>query len=156
MVNLALAALGTHLDTSYRREGVTVSRLGTAIRRAAAAAFAGAVILAMFGLIVLAQWQHEKQDAILTASGAAGIAVSPNTRLGVTAQGTGAGGDAGFDLVWRLGAHPKLLAHFTGGAPVAFAPGSQTVLAAALTGVTEWSLADPARPARIATMPGRR
>jgi WD40 repeat protein len=78
------------------------------------------------------------------ASYADAVAVSPNTHLGVTAGA----------LVWRIGAHPKLLAHFPGTAPLAFAPHGLTVLAGSPAGVTEWSLANPARPVRIATLPG--
>jgi hypothetical protein len=47
-----------------------------------------------------------------------------------------------------------VLAHVTGGAPVALTPDGQTLLAATPAEVTVWSLASPARPARIATIPG--
>jgi len=155
VANLALGAVGTHLDPAYRREGITMSGPGGPLRTTAAVAGLAVGLVVVVGGLLALDIRHEQQtDGALTASYAMGIAVSPNTRLGVTAQGTGLGGAGCCDLVWRIGAHPKLLAKFPGAAPLAFAYGGQTVLAASLTGVTEWSLADPARPARIATMPG--
>jgi Domain of unknown function (DUF1707) len=137
------------------RDGVTVSRPGSPLRTAATvAALVSALIVVLGGLLALNAWNEQRTDGVQTASYATGIAVSSDTRLGVTAQGTGRGAEVCCDLVWRIGAHPELLAHFPGGAPLAFAPGSHTVTAASPSGVTEWSLADPARPMRIATMPG--
>ena len=154
VANLALGALGTHLDPGYRREGIAMSRLGSALRTTAQVAAFTVPLILVIGVLLALEVRHEQQtDGALTASYAAGVAVSPNTRLGVTAQGTGPG-DSCCDLVWRIGAHPKLLAHFPGGAPLAFAPDGQTVAAASPAGVTEWSLANPAKPVRIATMPG--
>ena len=155
VANLALGAVGTHLDPAYRREGITMSGPGSPLRTAAqVTAVAGAVVVVLGGLLYL-DIRHEQQtDGTPTASIAMGLAVSSDTRLGVTAEGFGGGADGCCDQVWRIGAHPKLLAQFPGGAPLAFAPASQTVAAASPAGVTEWSLAHPARPARIATMPG--
>ena len=154
VANLALGALGTHLDPGYRREGIAMSSLGSALRTTAQVAAFTVPLILVIGVLLALEVRHEQQtDGALTASYAAGVAVSPNTRLGVTAQGTGPG-DSCCDLVWRIGAHPKLLAHFPGGAPLAFAPDGQTVAAASPAGVTEWSLANPAKPVRIATMPG--
>jgi WD40 repeat protein len=154
VANLALGALGTHLDPGYPREGIAMSRLGSALRTTAQVAAFTVPLILVIGVLLALEVRHEQQtDGALTASYAAGVAVSPNTRLGVTAQGTGPG-DSCCDLVWRIGAHPKLLAHFPGGAPLAFAPDGQTVAAASPAGVTEWSLANPAKPVRIATMPG--
>jgi hypothetical protein len=153
VANLALGALGTHLDPGYRREGITMSGPGSPLRTAAqVAALASALVVVLGGLLALNIRHEQETDGALTASYAAGVAVSPNTRLGVTAQGTGQAGCC--NLVWRIGAHPELLAHFPGGAPLAFAPDGQTVAAASPAGVTEWSLANPAKPVRIATMPG--
>jgi len=151
VANLALGALGTHLDPGYRREGVTMSRLGSAVRATAqVAAFAVPVILVLGGLLAL-EIRHEQQtDGVLTGDHSAGLAVSPDARLGVTTQADG----IGFVIVWRIGAHPKVLAHFTGGAPVALAPGGQTLLATTPAAVTVWSLANPAKPVQIATIPG--
>ena len=151
VANLALGALGTHLDPGYRREGVTMSRLGSAVRATAqVAAFAVPVILVLGGLLAL-DIRHEQQtDGVLTADHSAGLAVSPDARLGVTTQADG----IGFVIVWRIGAHPKVLAHVTGGAPVALAPGSQTLLATTPAAVTVWSLANPARPVQITGIPG--
>jgi WD40 repeat protein len=117
------------------------------------AALAGALVVVLGGLVALDAWNEQRTDGALTASYAAGIAVSSDTRLGVTAQSSGPGAP-GFDLVWQIGAHARLLAHFAGAAPLAFTPGSHILLAASPAGVTEWSLADPARPVPIATMPG--
>jgi WD40 repeat protein len=154
VANLALGALGTHLDPGYRREGTAMSSLGSALRTTAQVAAFTVPLILVIGVLLALEVRHEQQtDGALTASYAAGVAVSPNTRLGVTAQGTGPG-DSCCDLVWRIGAHPKLLAHFPGGAPLAFAPDGQTVAAASPAGVTEWSLANPTKPVRIATMPG--
>jgi WD40 repeat protein len=154
VASLALGALGTHLDPAYRREGITMPGPGSSLRTAAQVTAIAGVLVAVVGGLLALNIRHEQQtDGALTASYAAGVAVSPNTRLGVTAQGTGPG-DSCCDLVWRIGAHPKLLAHFPGGAPLAFAPDGQTVAAASPAGVTEWSLASPAKPVRIATMPG--
>jgi len=125
------------------------SPLRTAVQ---VAALAGALVVVLGGLLALDVWNEQRTDGALTASYASGIAVSSDTRLGVTAQASGPGAPC-CDLVWRIGAHPRLLAHFPGAAPLAFAPGSHTLLAASPTGVTEWSLADPARPAPIAMMP---
>jgi hypothetical protein len=145
----------TPAKSDPEREGVTGSRPGSPLRTAATvAALVSTLVVVLGGLLALDVWNEQRTDGVLTASYAMGIAVSSDTRLGVTAQGTGRGAEGCCDLVWRIGAHPKLLAHFPGGAPLAFAPGSQTLLAASPTGVTEWSLADPARPVRIATMPG--
>jgi len=151
VANLALGALGTHLDPGYRREGVTMSRLGSAVRATAqVAAFAVPVILVLGGLLAL-DIRHEQQtDGVLTADHSAGLAVSPDARLGVTTQADG----IGFVIVWRIGAHPKVLAHFTGGAPVALGHGGQILLATTPAAVTVWSLASPAKPARLATIPG--
>jgi len=130
------------------------SRPRSPLRTAAqVAALAGALVVVLGGLLALDVWNEQRTDGALTASYASGIAVSSDTRLGVTAQASGPGAPC-CDLVWRIGAHPRLLAHFPGAAPLAFAPGSHTLLAASPTGVTEWSLADPARPAPIAMMPG--
>jgi hypothetical protein len=154
VASLALGALGTHLDPAYRREGITMPGPGSPLRTAAAvAASFGAVILVFGGLLAL-EIRHEQQtDGVLTADYSAGLAVSSDTRLGVTAQSSGPG-SPGFDLVWRIGAHPKLLAHFPGAAPLAFAPHGQSLLAASPGGVSEWSLANPAKPVRIATLRG--
>lgn len=131
-----------------------MSRLGSAMRATAQVAAFTVPLILVIGVLLALEVRHEQQtDGALTASYAAGVAVSPNTRLGVTAQGTGPG-DSCCDLVWRIGAHPKLLAHFPGGAPLAFAPDGQTVAAASPAGVTLWSLADPAKPVRIGTLPG--
>jgi hypothetical protein len=151
VANLALGALGTHLDPGYRREGVAMSRLGSAVRTTAqVAAFAVPVILVVGGLLAL-DIRHEQQtEGVLTADHSAGLAVSPDARLGVTTQADG----IGFVIVWRIGAHPKVLAHFTGGAPVALAPAGQTLLATTPAAVTVSSLANPAKPVQIATIPG--
>jgi WD40 repeat protein len=151
VASLALGALGTHLDPGYRREGVTMSRLGSAVRATAqVAAFAVPVILVLGGLLAL-DIRHEQQtDGVLTADHSAGVAVSPDARLGVTTQGDG----IGFVILWRIGAHPRVLAHFTGGAPVALGPGSKTLLATTPAAVTVSSLANPAKPVHIATIPG--
>ena len=123
-------------------------RTGSPLRAAATvAALAGALVAVLGGLLALDAWNEQRTDGALTASYAGAVAVSPDTHLGVTSTG-------GFDLVWRIGAHPRLLAHFVAAAPLAFAPHGQIVLAAASTGVTEWSLADPAKPVPVATMPG--
>jgi WD40 repeat protein len=151
VANLALGALGTHLDPGYRREGMAMSSLGAAVRATAqVAAFAIPVILVLGGLVAL-DIRHEQQtDGVLTADHSAGMAVSPDARLGVTTQADG----IGYVIIWRIGTHPKVLAHFTGGAPVALAPSGQTLLAATPAAVTEWSLAHPAKPVQIATIPG--
>jgi hypothetical protein len=129
------------------------SRPRSPLRTAATVAALVGALVAVFGGLLSLDIRHEQEtDGVLTASYASGIAVSSDTRLGVTAQASGPG--APCDLVWRIGAHPELLAHFPGAAPLAFAPGSHTLLAAFPTGVTEWSLANPARPVPIATMPG--
>jgi hypothetical protein len=117
------------------------------------AALVGALVVVLGGLLALESWNEQRTDGMPTASIVMGIAVSSDMRLGVTAEGSGAGGDGCCDQVWRIGVRPRLLAQFPAGAPLAFAPGSQTVAAASHVGVTEWSLADPARPARIATIP---
>src|SRR5262249_11760862 len=67
VASLALGALGTHLDPGYRREGVTMSRLGSAVRATAqVAAFAVPVILVLGGLLAL-DIRHEQQtDGVLT------------------------------------------------------------------------------------------
>jgi WD40 repeat protein len=154
VANLALGALGTHLDPGYRREGITMPGPGSPLRTAAAVAGLTVALVVVLGALLALEIRHEQQtDGALSATAAAGVAVSPNTRLGVTAQGTGPG-DSCCNLVWRIGAHPKLLAHFPGGAPLAFAPHGQTLLTASPAGVTVWSLANPAKPVRIATMPG--
>jgi hypothetical protein len=154
VANLALGALGTHLDPGYRREGITMPGPGSPLRTAAAVAgLVAAFVVVIGGLLALAIRHEQQTDGALSATAAAGVAVSPSTRLGVTAQGTGPG-DSCCDLVWRIGAHPTLLAHFPGGAPLTFAPRGQTLLTASPAGVAVWSLANPAKPVRIATMPG--
>jgi WD40 repeat protein len=131
------------------------SRPGSPLRTAATvAALVSALVVVLGGLLALDAWNEQRTDGALTASYAAGIAVSSDTRLGVTAQAAGPPGAPCCDLVWRIGAHPELLAHFAGAAPLAFAPGSHTLLAASPTGVTEWSLANPARPVPMASMSG--
>src|SRR5262249_54207244 len=63
VANLALGALGTHLDPGYRREGVTMSRLGAAVRTTAqVAAFAVPVILVLGGLLALDVWNEHRTD----------------------------------------------------------------------------------------------
>jgi WD40 repeat protein len=150
--NLVLGALGTHLDPGYRREGMAMAAADSSLRMAAqVAAVAGALVAVTGGLLAL---QVIGDDQLtLSVSHSAGIAVSPDTRLGVTAQSAGPG-SPGFDLVWRIGPHPRLLAHFPGAAPLAFAPAGPLLLAASPRGVTEWSLAHPSRPARVAALPG--
>jgi hypothetical protein len=151
VANLALGALGTHLDPGYRREGITMPGPGSPLRMAATvAASCAAVMLVFGGLLAFYAWNENRTDGILTADHSAGLTVSPNTRLGVTAQADG----LGFDIVWRIGAHPTVLSHFTAGAPVVFAPGGQAVLATTPTAVTVWWLANPARPVQVATLPG--
>lgn len=156
VVNLALGALGARLDPAWRREGPGVFAPDSPLRMAAqVAAAAATVVVVLGGLMAYEVWNERRTDGIPTASIAMGIAVSPDVRLGVTAEGTSAGGgDNCCDFVWRLGAHPRLLGQLAGGAPLAFAPGGQIVAAASPAGITMWSLATPARPARIATMPG--
>jgi hypothetical protein len=145
VASLALGALGTHLDPAYRREGIAMSGLRDPLRTAAKVTGLAGVLIAVLGGLLTLDIRHEQQtDGAPTASYTDAVAVSPSTHLGVTAGA----------LVWRIGAHPKLLAHFPGRAPLAFAPHGLTVLAASSAGVTEWSLADPARPVRIATLPG--
>jgi len=154
VVNLALGALGARLDPAWRSEGPARFGPDSPLRMAAQVAAATAtVVVVLGGLLALDVWNEQRTDGVLTADHSAGLAVSPDTRLGVTAQSSGPG-SPGFDLVWRVGAHPRLLAHFPGAAPLAFAPHGQTLLAASPAGVTEWSLANPARPVRIATLPG--
>jgi WD domain, G-beta repeat len=154
VANLALGALGTHLDPAYRREGMTMPGPGNPLRTAVAVAGLTAALIAVVGgLLAFDVWNENRTDGALSATAAAGVAVSPDMRLGITAQGTGPG-DSCCDLVWRIGAHPKLLAKFPGGAPLAFAPDGQKVATASPAGAAVWSLAAPARPARIATLPG--
>jgi hypothetical protein len=151
VASLALGAVGTHLDPGYRREGIAMSGPGSPLRMAAAVTgLAAALVVVVGGLLALDVWNEQRTDGVLTSDHSAGLAVSPNTRLGVTTQADG----IGFVIVWRIGAHPAVLSHFTAGAPVAFVPGGQTVLATTTTAVTEWSLANPAKPVRIATLPG--
>src|SRR5690348_8743557 len=90
VANLALGAVGTHLDPAYRREGITMPGPGSPLRTAAqVTAVAGAVVVLVGGLLAL-DIRHEQQtDGTPTASIAMGIAVSSDTRLGVTAEGTG-------------------------------------------------------------------
>src|SRR5262249_62048131 len=90
VANLALGALGTPLDPGYRREGVTMSRLGSALRATAqVAAFAVPVILVLGGLLAL-EIRHEQQtDGVLTSDHSAGPAVSPRARPGGTTQAGG-------------------------------------------------------------------
>ena len=154
VASLVLGALGTHLDPGYRREGITMPGPGSPLRMAAAVAASCAAVILVFGGLLALQVRHEQEtDGMLTSDHSAGIALSPDTRLGVTAQSNGPG-SPGFDLVWRISAHPRLLAHFPGAAPLAFAPHGPMLLAASPTGVTEWALANPAKPLPIATMPG--
>ena len=154
VVNLALGALGARLDPAWRSEGPARFGPDSPLRMAAQVAAAAATVVAVVGgLLALDAWNEQRTDGVLTADYSAGLAVSPDTRLGVTAQSSGPG-SPGFDLVWQVGAHPRLLAHFPGAAPLAFAPHGQTLLAASPAGVSEWSPANPARPARIATLPG--
>jgi hypothetical protein len=92
VANLALGALGTHLDPAYRREGITMSGPGSPLRMAAQVAVLAGALVVVFGGLLALHIRHEQQtDGALTASFAAGVAVSPDTRLGVTAQGTGPG-----------------------------------------------------------------
>jgi len=151
VANLALGALGTHLDPAYRREGITMPGPGSPLRTAATVAASVAATVVVLGGLLALQIRHEQQtDGVLTADHSAGLTVSSDTRLGVTAQADG----IGFDIVWRIGAHPAVLAHVDGGAPVALTPDSRTLLATTPAAVIVWSLANPAKPARIATMPG--
>ena len=99
VANLALGALGTHLDPGYRREGIAMSRPGSALRTTAQVAAFTVPLILVIGVLLALEVRHEQQtDGALTASYAAGVAVFPNTRLGVTAQGTGPG-DSCCDLV---------------------------------------------------------
>jgi WD40 repeat protein len=102
------------------------------------------------GLVALSARQEQITDGVLTADHSAGLAVSSNARLGVTTQADG----IGFVIIWRIGAHPAVVSHFTGGAPVALAPTSPTLLATTPAAVTQWSLANPAKPVRTATIRG--
>jgi hypothetical protein len=151
IASLALGALGTHLDPGYRREGIAMSGLRDPLRTAAqVTALAGVVVVVLGGLLALDIRHEQATDGVLTADHSAGLAVSSDTRLGVTAQADGIGAD----IVWRIGAHPRVLARFPAGAPLAFVPGSAAVLATTQTAVTEWSLANPAKPVQLAAIPG--
>ena len=66
------------------------SRPGTPLRTAATvAALVSALVVVLGGLLALDAWNEQRTDGALTASYAAGIAVSSDTRLGVTAQAAG-------------------------------------------------------------------
>lgn len=150
VASLALGALGTHLDPGYRREGMTMSRLGGVVRATAhVAAFAVPVIVVLGGLLALDIRHEQETDGVLTSDHSAGLTVSSDARLGVTTQADG----IGFVIVWRIGAHPRVLAHFTGGSPVVLTPGGQTLLATTPAAVTVSSLANPAKPVQVATIP---
>jgi hypothetical protein len=75
VANLALGAVGTHLDPAYRREGITIPGPASPLRTAArVTAMAGAAVVVLGGLLAL-EIRHEQQtDGIPTASIAMGIA----------------------------------------------------------------------------------
>ena len=61
VANLALGALGTHLDPGYRREGIAMSRLGSALRTTAQVAAFTVPLILVIGVLLALDVRHEQQ-----------------------------------------------------------------------------------------------
>ena len=149
--SLAASALSTHVDPAYRTEWLSLTRL----RRAAliSAAVVTPVVLVFGSLFGCAAWKdghwHPAADDPLDA-----VAFSPHTPVLVTAFG---GAIDGVDMVWDVTelSRPRRLSQFEGGQPTALSPDGRTVATVAFSGQTAlWNVANPRRPAKIATLPG--
>jgi hypothetical protein len=69
VANLALGALGTHLDPGYRREGISMPGPGSPLRTAAAVTGLLAALVVVIGVLLALDIRHEQQtDGALTAS----------------------------------------------------------------------------------------
>ena len=151
-LNLAAGVLSTHLDPAYRAEGLSATRLRRAAATSAAIAVPLAVIVVLFGVLILAKsWKEGHWHVGL--GGVTAMAFSPaDQHILVTAT---SGSQDGLDTLWDVTdpARPRRLANFEGGAPTAFAPDGRMVATVAFNGQPAlWNVADPSKPARVTTL----
>jgi len=149
VASLGASAVSAHLDRAYRTERLSLPRLRRAALISAAIAAPLMLVLAPFGYQV---WQddhwHPGGGEPLDA-----VAFSPHKAILVTAFGEAIDG---VDMVWDVTdlSRPRRLSQFEGGQPMALSPDGRTVATVAFSGQTAlWDVADPRRPAEIATLP---
>jgi hypothetical protein len=152
VLNLAAGALSTHLDPAFRAEGLSATRLRRAAAASAAIAVPLAVIVVLYGVLILAKsWKEGHWHVGL--GGVTAMAFSPaDQHILVTAT---SGSQDGLDTLWDVTdpARPRRLANFEGGAPTAFAPDGRTVATVAYNGQPAlWNVADPSKPAKVTTL----
>jgi WD40 repeat protein len=151
VASLWASAVSAQLDPAYRTDRLSLSRL----RRGAliSATVAAPLVLVFGSLFGYAAWKdsywHPAADEPLETA-----AFSPHTGIMVTAFG---GAIDGMDMVWDVTelSRPRRLSQFEGGQPLALSPDGRTVATVAFGGQAAlWNVADPRRPAKIATLPG--
>ncbi len=148
MLNLAVGALSTHLDPSYRMEGLPMARLRHHLRVPAVVVLSLAIPIAAFMAIGI--WQEGRRTAPAGGSDSMAFA-SGRPILAVAASGP----PDGTDTLWDVSspARPRKLVTFEGGAPTAFAPGGRLVSTiSANDEPVLWNVTKPSKPTRIATL----
>lgn len=152
VLNLASGVLSTHLDPAYRAGGLSAARLRRAAATSAAVAVPLAVIVVLYGVLIIAKSWNEGHWHV-GQGGVTAMAFSPaDQHILVTAT---SGSQDGLDTLWDVTnpARPRRLANFEGGAPTAFAPGGRTVATVAYNGQPAlWNVADPSKPAKVTTL----
>ena len=153
VLNLAAGVLSTHLDPAYRAQGLSATRLRRAAATSAAIAVPLAVIVVLFGVLIIAKSWNEGHWHVGQGGGVTAMAFSPaDQHILVTAT---SGSQDGLDTLWDVTdpARPRRLANFEGGAPTAFAPDGRTVATVAYNGQPAlWNVADPSKPAKVTTL----
>ena len=148
VLNLAIGALGTHLDPTYRLEGLQMNRLRQHLRIPAVVFLAFAVPIAAF--MAMAAW---KESHIVLMGGSDSMAFAPGRPIMAVAA---SGPPGGSDTLWDVSspARPRKLVTFLGGAPTTFAPGGEMVSTISANGEPAlWNVTNLKRPTKIATLP---
>ncbi len=148
VLNLAVGALSTHLDPTYRLEGLQVTRV---LHRIGVSAAIVVPIMALFGAWVVIG-SAEDGSWHLGSGGSDSMAfASGRPLLAVAGSGPGDGAETLWDV--SRPAQPRKLITFEGGAPTAFAPGGRMI--STINFINEpvlWNVANLAKPARVATL----
>jgi hypothetical protein len=149
VLTLAVGALSTHLDPSYRMEGLQMNRVGRYLRVPATVVLTLAV---PFGAVTaIGIWQEAHPGPPAGGSDSMAFA-SGRPILSVAASGP----PDGTDTLWDVStpARPRRLVTFKGGAPTAFAPGGRVVSTISATDAAVlWNVTNLRKPARISTLP---
>jgi hypothetical protein len=150
VASLGVSAVSAHLDPAWRAGRLSPSRLPRAALISAAIAVPLTLIAVPLGYGAWQddQWHPAADENMLSAAFSARSAILV-TAFGASIDGT--------DVVWDATdlTRPRRLSQFEGGQPTALSPDGRTVATVTFTGRTAlWTVADPRRPAQVATLPG--